>query len=109
MRLTYLRVVRAEGGDDVPGLLPRPDDGEPAGEGARRGGATTTTTAAAALAGAVTNLQAAGREGAVLGDLREVARATTLLRPGEVELGRLHLPAAAAAASFGATAASRNF
>jgi hypothetical protein len=58
----YLRVVCAEGGNDVPGLLPRPDDGEPAGEGPRRGDA--------ALAGAAAAAHEAGRErAAVLGDL----------------------------------------
>lgn len=83
----YLGLVPAEGGDDVPGLLPRPDDGEPAaaaaaagGEGAGHGGLG---------AGAV-------GEGAVLRNVREVRR------PGrEAQLG-LHLPPAAAAAAAAA-------
>lgn len=101
--LPYLRVVCAEGGNDVPGLFPRPNNGEPAGVRARRRGTTAAALArAAASRRAVAN--DAGREGAVLGDPRQVARGgalVALLRPaGEVELGRrLHLPATAAAAT----------
>lgn len=98
MRTAYLRVVRAEGGNDVPGLLPRPNDGEPAGRvrARRRGGTAALASRAAARAVA----HHAAREGAVLGDTREVARGRAqllaLLRTGEVELGRLHLPGTAA-------------
>lgn len=89
--MMHLRVVCAQGGNDVPGLLPRPHDGEPAGEGLRRGAAAL---AGAAAAGAFAADEAGRRESAVLGDLREVARRSLLLLlPGEVELGRrLHLP-----------------
>ena len=101
--LPYLRVVCAEGGNDVPGLFPRADDGKPAGVRARRRGTTAATLARAAARRAVAAHQVGWEAGAVLGDPREVARggALALLRPaGEVELGLLHLPATAAAATI---------
>ena len=103
--LPYLRVVCAEGGNDVPGLFPRADDGKPAGVRARRRGTTAATLARAAARRAVAAHQVGWEAGAVLGDPREVvARGAALLAllcpAGEVELGRrLHLPAAAAAAT----------